>query len=159
MRGIVLLGVLLALSVSSPAASQECDEQVTITPGPGSIEVYHQQSLYNCCCSILFDVQQDSYSIEVHEYEDLIEGGCDCVCCFDAHVAIEGLSPGDYGVLLVKHTEYGGDETVGFWNVTVTGESAPGLRTAYLPCSATGATSHEMSWGVMKALYRGSDED
>jgi hypothetical protein len=98
-------------------------------------------------------VLQDGFWIDVHEYEHLIEGGCDCLCCFDIQIVIAGLAPGDYTLSIIKHTEHGGVELVGTWLVTVTGSCPPSLLTTYVPCSETGM-AEETTWGVIKALFR-----
>jgi len=153
MRALFVAAFTLLLLASSVSA-QQCDEQVFITTGPGSMWISHRQSLFNCCCTIEFEVIQDSYLILVREHEVLVWGGCDCHCCFDAEVLIEGLAPGDYDVNLAKFTEHGGMEVIGYWLVTVTGESLPALRTGYVPCAETGAAEDDTTWGVIKALYR-----
>jgi len=145
--------VALALLLSVPAGAQQCDEQVTFETGPGTIQVSHRQSMYNCCCEISFDVATEGYAIDITEYEELIAGGCDCLCCFDLEVQVSGLAPGIYTVRIVKNSEYGGEEVVGEWSVSVTGASDPAVRTAYVPCAASGADD-ETTWGVIKALYR-----
>jgi hypothetical protein len=154
MRTRLAVVALTFLLFASTAAAQDCDEEVLVTPGPGSIGISHRQSLFNCCCTIEFEVVQDSYLILVREHEVLVAGGCDCHCCFDAEILIEGLAPGDYDLNLVKFTEHGGMEIVGYWLVTVTGESLPSLRTAYLPCAETGTGEDYTTWGVIKAMYR-----
>jgi hypothetical protein len=154
MRAAVTVAALLAVLAASPLASaQWCDEEVLFDTSPGTIEITHLQSLYNCCCTVECDVIQDGFWIDVHEYERLIMGGCDCLCCFDVEVEIGGLEPGIYTVSIIKHTEFGGVELVGSWPVMVTGTGPAFLRTAYLPCNETGLPD-ETTWGVIKALYR-----
>jgi len=145
--------VLVVLFLVSLASAQTCDEEVFLTTSDGTIEISHLQTMYNCCCAVDSEVLQDGFWIDVHEYERLIGGGCDCLCCFDIEIVIAGLAPGDYTLSIIKHTEHGGVELVGTWLVTVTGSCPPALLTTYLPCSETG-TDDETTWGVIKALYR-----
>ena len=145
--------VLVVLFLVSPASAQMCDEEVLFATSDGTIEISHLQTMYNCCCAVDSDVLQDGFWIDVHEYERLIDGGCDCLCCFDIEIVIAGLAPGDYTLSIIKHTEHGGVELVGTWLVTVTGSCPPSVLTTYVPCSETGM-SEETTWGVIKALYR-----
>ena len=145
--------VLFVLFLVSLASAQTCDEEVLLTTSDGTIEISHLQTMYNCCCAVDSEVLQDGFWIDVHEYERLIGGGCDCLCCFDIEIVIAGLDPGDYTLSIIKHTEHGGVELVGTWLVTVTGSCPPALLTTYVPCSETGADD-ETTWGMIKALYR-----
>jgi hypothetical protein len=154
MRALATATVLLAaLAAAPPVSAQWCDEEVFLETSAGTIEITHLQSLYNCCCTIESEVIQDGFWIDVHEYERLDMGGCECLCCFDVEVEIGGLEPGRYTVSIIKHSSYGGVELVGFWLVTVSGTSPPLLRTAFLPCGDTGVQDWT-TWGVIKALYR-----
>lgn len=146
--------VLIVLFLVSLASAQTCDEEVRFETSDGTIEIYHLQTMYNCCCSVDSEVLQDGFWIDVHEYEHLIGGGCDCLCCFDIEIVIAGLAPGDYTLSIIKHTEHGGVELVGTWFVTVTGSCPPSLLTTYVPCSETGMADDETTWGMIKALYR-----
>jgi hypothetical protein len=152
-RNHTAAAVLVALLVVSLASAQTCDEEVRLETSDGTIEISHLQTMYNCCCSVDSDVFQDGFWIDVHEYEHLIEGGCDCLCCFDIKVVIAGLEPGDYTLSIVKHSEHGGVEMVGTWLVTVTGSCPSLIRTTYVPCGETGMED-EGTWGMIKALYR-----
>lgn len=154
MRVCYLLAAALLLAVVSPqAVAQQCDEEVLFETAAGVITVRHIETLYNCCCTVECEVLQDAFTLDVHEYEYLIAGGCDCLCCSDVTVEIGGLEPGEYTVNIIKHTEHGGEEHVGTWSVIVYGTSPPSLRTTYAPCGETG-TIDESTWSVIKALYR-----
>ncbi len=150
----IAAAVLVVLFLVSLASAQTCDEEVFLTTSDGTIEISHLQSMYNCCCAVDSEVLQDGFWIDVHEYEHLIAGGCDCTCCFDVEIVIAGLAPGDYTLSIIKHTEHGGVELVGTWLVTVTGSCPPSLLTTYVPCSETGMADGETTWGVIKALFR-----
>ena len=106
---IAVVVAVLAL-VAATAGAQECDEEVLFDVYDGTIEIIHNQSRYNCCCWIEFDVVQEDFAIDVVEWEELDAGGCDCLCCFDMRVVVAGLDPGDYTVTIWKHSEYGGVE-------------------------------------------------
>ena len=151
---VTAVTLLAALLLVSLASAQTCDEEVRLETSDGTIEIFHLQTTYNCCCAVDNEVVQDGFWIDVHEYEQLIDGGCDCLCCFDIETVIAGLDPGDYTLSIIKHSEYGGVELVGTWPVTVTGSCPPSLVTTYVPCSETGMAGEETTWGVIKALYR-----
>jgi len=153
-RHTTAAALLVMLLLVSLASAQTCDEEVFFTTSDGTIEIHHLQTMYNCCCAVDSEVLQDDFWIDVHEYEQLIAGGCDCLCCFDIAIVIAGLAPGDYTLSIIKHTEHGGVELVGTWVVTVTGWCAPSLLTTFVPCSETGMAHEETTWGVIKALYR-----
>jgi len=148
---IASAAVLLAIS---PAAAEVCDEQVVLETFDGTILISHLETTYNCCCGVDSEVLQDGFTLDVHEYEHLIAGGCDCLCCSDVEIEIAGLDPGDYTVSIIKHTEHAGVEFVGTWYVTVSGSCPPLVQTLYRPCGETGAADEETTWGVIKALYR-----
>lgn len=158
MNGFWTVVAACVLVLGSAAASgHECDEEVLFEVYDGTIEVIHNQSLYNCCCWIEFDVAEGDFAIDVVEWEVLDAGGCDCLCCFDLRIAVAGLEPGDYTVTIWKHSEYGGVEMLGPWVVTVAGTSLPSLTTAYLPCVNTSADEWDefrLTWGTIKELYR-----
>jgi hypothetical protein len=150
---IAAAAILLAATAVCTHA-QTCDELVCFSTYDGTIEMSHFQALNNCCCSIDTEVILDGYLLDIHEYEILEGGGCDCLCCFDIEVVVAGLDPGDYTVTVVKHTEYGGTEYLGPWIVTVTGTAAPSVRSAFVPCVDTAVPEDGATWGVIKALYR-----
>jgi hypothetical protein len=155
--GTAAIAVALAILAAPLAAAQTCDEEVSFEVSDGTIFVYHDQALFNCCCAVEFDVAVAGFEIDITEWEILEGGGCDCLCCFDLAVTIGGLEAGDYVVRVWKESQHGGSELIGTWGVTVDGESAPLLHTAYLPCVSAAvddATEFEGTWGVIKALYR-----
>ncbi|MFH1689236.1 MAG: hypothetical protein ABIE42_03230 [Candidatus Eisenbacteria bacterium] len=141
------------LLVASPAWAQDCSEEVVLETFDGTILISHIEALYNCCCTVGSEVLRDGFWIDVHEYEHLTMGGCDCLCCFGVEVEIAGLESGVYTVSIIKHTEHGSVELVGTWPVTVTGSCPPLIRTTYVPCDETGMAD-EGTWGTIKALYR-----
>jgi hypothetical protein len=151
---LIAPAALVVLSLSVTAFAQTCDEQVFLDTSNGTIAISHIQALYNCCCTIDTEVIQDDYILDVHEYEALEGGGCDCLCCFNLQLTIAGLTPGDYTVTIIKHSEYGGTEHLGPWIVTVTGTSEPSVSSAFVPCVDTAVQENETTWGVIKALYR-----
>jgi hypothetical protein len=151
--------VLAAVLAVAPVAvwGQDCDEEVIFEVYDGTIEIIHNQSLYNCCCWIEFDVIQEAFAIDVMEWEELDAGGCDCLCCIDMRVKVAGLEPGEYTVTIWKHSESGGVEMLGPWVVTVTGTCPPSLTASYLPCVNTWAPEDDAvpgTWGTIKALYQ-----
>lgn len=154
MRTMFVVVLAVGLMAASVATAQTCDDEVFIVTSEGAIEIHHNQTMFNCCCSVLSDVVQEEFLIDVLESEQLIAGGCDCLCCSDVETVIAGLEPGDYTLTLRKESEYGGQEEVGVWLVTVTGTSEPSVRTVYLPCVSTTVEDDETTWGVIKALYR-----
>jgi len=131
-----------------------CEEEVVIDVAEGAIEVSHLQTMYNCCCTVEFSVVQEGFQIEIDEYEELVAGGCDCLCCLDTRTVITGLDPGEYELTIFKHTEHGGTELVGTWTVTVDGTSEPGVTSSFMPCDETEVTYDSFTWGVIKALFR-----
>lgn len=146
--------VLLILACAVLARGQECEELVYFNTWDGTIGISHIQALNNCCCSIDVQTEQQGYLLDVHEYEVLEGGGCDCLCCFDIEVVVSGLEPGDYTVTIIKHTEYSGTEYLGPWLVTVHGSSEPSVWSGFVPCVNTVVPDGETTWGVIKALYR-----
>jgi hypothetical protein len=154
MKGIAVAAATVVLFLTSLAAAQECGESVVFTTSPGTIELHHNQSEYNCCSWIGFDVLHDAFSIEVVEWEHLNYGGCDCHCCMDTNVEIGGLEPGEYTVTLWKNTEHGGMEFVGVWTVEVSGESEPYVYATFAPCESTDIDGEHESWGAIKGSYR-----
>jgi hypothetical protein len=151
---LVALTAFLLLSLTALAGAQTCREQVFFDTPDGTIEITHTEALNNCCCTIEPQVLLEDYVLDVHEYEILEGGGCDCLCCFDIEVVVAGLEPGDYTVTIIKHTEYAGIEYLGPWIVTVTGECPPSVHSGFVPCVDTAVSDDEISWGVIKALYR-----
>lgn len=147
------VAALLLLSLVSFASAQTCDEEVVLETFDGTILILHDEALYNCCCALDSEVIKDGFTLDVHEHEHLTAGGCDCLCCFGVEVEIAGLEPGVYSVSVIKHSEYGGEETLGTWPVTVTGSCPPLVRSTYVPCDETGLRE-ERTWGTIKALYR-----
>jgi hypothetical protein len=153
MRTRTAAAVLAVLLLVSLASAQTCDEEVIVETYDGTIAILHLQTLYNCCCNVGSDVIREGFVIDVHEHEFLIAGGCDCLCCSDVEVEIAGLPPGDYTINIYKHTEHGGVELVGTWYATVVGECPPLVQTTFWSCGETG-TEDELTWSVIKALYR-----
>lgn len=145
--------VALALLAAATAAAQECDELVFVEPGPGSVSVSHIEALYNCCAWIEFEIVQESFTIEIHEWERFEDGPCYCLCCFDLFATVGGLAPGEYDVSVWKHRFDAPAELLGVWPVTVDGSSAPLVDTTYIPCAGTDVEASG-TWGVIKALYR-----
>jgi len=144
----------LAVFLSVPAAlAQECEEIVLVEPGDGSIGVSHVQALYNCCAWIEFDILQDGFEIDVHEWERFEFGPCYCMCCFDLFATVSGLASGEYEVTVWKHRFDVPTEALGPWIVAVSGSSLPGIETRYFPCAQTDV-DEPGTWGVIKALYR-----
>ncbi len=148
------LAVAVLLLVVPLAAAQQCDESVEFVTSPGRIDIYHSQSEYNCCSWIGFDVIQDAFTIEVYEWEHLIGGGCDCLCCFDSFIAVGGLDPGEYTVLIYKDSDYSGSELVGEWTVVVEGGSEPLVYASYEACVQASIGETRKSWGGIKGLYQ-----
>jgi hypothetical protein len=151
-----LLVVAALLALASTAAAQECDEQVLFEVSDGQIDVMHSQALYNCCSWIEFELLQTALEIDIFEREQLMGGGCDCLCCFDMTVSVAGLAPGDYTVRIWKNCEHLGgiDVLYGTWSVHVEGYSEPFIDSNYIPCAETGAPEEPRTWGTIKALYR-----
>lgn len=157
MRTVIkVLAVALLVALAPAAAAQECDERVAFETSPGQIDVLHYQALYNCCSWIEFEVVTVDLEIDIFERERLIEGGCDCLCCFDMTVSVAGLEPGDYTVRIWKNSEHAGgiDVLYGTWIVPVVGYSEPFIHSDYVPCAGTGAPDDIGTWGMIKALYR-----
>ncbi len=147
---------VLTLLLATALPAQMCEEEVLFDVREGTIEVVHNQTPYNCCAWLGFEVYQEGFSIEIVEWEHLDPpGGCNCVCCFNVSIVIGGLDPGEYTVTLTKRHEGGGSEVLGPWQVTVDGTSDPVLITTYLPCAAGSVHDQtETSWGVIKSQYR-----
>jgi hypothetical protein len=149
--GVILL--VLAFAAASPA--QVCDEQVVFQVHEGTIEIFHDQALYNCCAWIGFESYQEGQSIDIVEWEHLDPpGGCDCVCCFDTHIVMGGLAPGVYQVTITKRYEEDGSEVLGPWEVEVEGSSDPVLIMSYLPCATASVHDQTTTWGIIKSYYR-----
>jgi len=156
--GVAVLAVAILCAFASPTSAQWCEEEVFLTVGDGSIEIYHSQAEYNCCGWTDIEVVRDGFTIEVFEWEQFEYGPCYCLCCFDIQVFIGGLDPGDYTLTVWKtYNNFDGTwtyESAGTWIVPVDGVSEPVVLTNYIPCADTGALDEPLSWGTIKALYR-----
>ncbi len=150
---VPVAAVVAVLLIASIGSAQECDESVFFVTHPGTIVLHHNQTLFNCCAWIDFEIIQEGSSIEIWEHEEFLAAPCDCLCCFDVSVTIGGLTPGAYFVSIWKTSDFGGTEFVGEWIVGVGGTSPPALTAAYLPCAET-SIEEGASWGAIKALYR-----
>jgi hypothetical protein len=149
MRVAMALAVILVLLSAVCSQAQDCDEQVVFVTYDGTIEVHHQQALYNCCAWIDFRVEQQEFAIDIYEYERFEFGPCYCQCCFDLLVIVGGLEPGTYLVSIWKNDEY-----YGTWQVPVEGTGVPFVETAYDPCVNSTVAPQIDSWGMIKSLYR-----
>ena len=158
MRGpLAAAAIVCALALAVPTPAQQCEEEVVFQAGEGTIVVSHNQTTYNCCCWIGFEVYQDGFEIDIIEQENLDPpGGCWCLCCFDIGVTIGGLDPGDYTVSITKRYDSGEPEELGPWVVTVDGACDPLLIATYLPCVGASIQEGETktSWGTIKSMYR-----
>lgn len=156
-KPVAAAAVACALLGVAALPAQQCDEEVVFQIREGTIEVSHNQTVYNCCSWIGFQVYQDGFGIDIVEQENYDPpGGCYCLCCFDIGVTVGGLDPGDYTVSITKRYESGETEVLGPWAVTVDGACDPFLITTYLPCVAASIQQEAegTTWGIIKSLYR-----
>lgn len=154
-----LISVLVvAAALLTPAAAQECAEEVVFEVYDGTIALYHRETRFNCCAWIDVEITQDGYDIAIVQRERFEISPCYCLCCFDVAATIGGLDPGDYTVELWKGYFVNDDvwtyELVGTWVLEVAGDSDPFIESYYIPCVETGADELISSWGTIKELYR-----
>jgi hypothetical protein len=71
-------------------------DEIWVEVDGSTISVFHQAALCNCCADEFFyGVSRVRNVIQVEETE-VLELPCDCQCCFDLAVEIEGVAPGEY---------------------------------------------------------------
>ncbi len=51
---------------------------------------------FNCCTEIDVSVDLSNQLIIIYERENLVDGGCRCLCLYDFEYEIRGISPGEY---------------------------------------------------------------
>lgn len=149
--GVVLLAASLSLA-------QECSEEIAVETTDGTITMTHYEARFNCCAWLSVEVEQEGFTIDFLEREMFAAGPCYCLCCFGAEASISGLAPGEYHVNIWKLYNNGDDtwvhELVGEWIVPVSGTSEASVSTVYLPCVEAIISDPDVSWGLIKALYR-----
>ncbi len=167
MRTLCLVFGTLAIGACGAAAQEWCldADDVYAVVDEGTITVYHDATLYNCCPEYFdFEVSQEEMVIRVRETE-ILEEPCDCLCCYNLAIAIEDVAPGDY-LLAFMWFDY---ETAVWqeWLLEVTvpdegqgGELVVGdvtnsgcVEAMDVPESGDPA-DHGDTWGRIKKLYR-----
>ena len=80
-------------STSEPCAE---DDRVEFTPGPGTLEVLHENATYNCCVDdIVISLSLEGSTLHLRETE-ILTMPCDCMCCYNTEATVLGLAPGVY---------------------------------------------------------------
>ncbi|MGB2987485.1 MAG: hypothetical protein WBE26_16600, partial [Phycisphaerae bacterium] len=86
------------LDKSGGDRSQCGEDEIELTPGPGTLDVVHRNALYNCCPDdIVISLSVEGAVLRLTE-EEILTDGCFCVCCFDVQATVLNLEPGEYTV-------------------------------------------------------------
>lgn len=76
----------------------EDDDEITLTPEPFSLHVFHENATYNCCLDdIVISLFADGNLLVLTE-EEVLPDPCYCICCYDAEATVVDLAPGEYVV-------------------------------------------------------------
>lgn len=168
---LLCTGLLVSAVVAWPAFAgwPPCADSVRAVVVIDNIYVYHDQAEWNCCATIVFDLEAHSDTFDLYESETYEMGPCDCICCFDLLTTITGVSPGGY-LVRVLAAETG--KLLGEVSVEVPGSFtrssavsqpsgvhavATGLgATLQSPCGGWTAdvTEPGTTWGRVKAVFR-----
>jgi hypothetical protein len=78
---------------------------LVLVPGPGSLEIRHQNFMTNCCRNMEITVRMNGLMIQAFERTIQPYAPCFCECRFDLSATLEDLPPGDYDVTLTDADE------------------------------------------------------
>jgi hypothetical protein len=76
--------------------NDECIEWEYDT-GDGTLRIRHVNSGFNCCIlGVTADVAVNRDTILIHEFEQLDDGGCRCLCLYNLEFSAAVIDPGAY---------------------------------------------------------------
>jgi hypothetical protein len=158
----LLLGVLPAQSNDYLWCFDADEIVLEVDPQSGLLTATQRAAMYNCCPEpVDWDIDHDPGVLTIIETVG-VEAPCDCICCFDFKVEVEGLSP---GVWFVNY--YWLNEEDLLWHlhteeVTIPGDWEPASPEVAAwdksDCLSVAAVPDQdpdvAEWSALKAWYR-----
>ena len=77
-----------------------CDDpdELELTIAGSTLHVLHTNATYNCCPDDIVISAVITDGVILLTEEEILTGGCYCICCFDVEATIVNLAPGSYTV-------------------------------------------------------------
>ena len=88
---------LLNRELQRDAYGEDCEDVEFIVEGH-DLTYYHYSVIYNCCATMVVQLNLEEALVQFIEVETFLEGPCYCICPFDLTATIFNLPTGEYTV-------------------------------------------------------------